>query len=48
MIEYAIQNSDPANLALLALIWWRLDRRLREVRSMVESSQKPQNPQNRS
>lgn len=36
MMEYLLAQSDPANLALLAVVWWRLDRRLRQVRAMVE------------
>lgn len=34
MNEIAVQlaqQSDPANLALLAVVWWRLNRRLRRL-----------------
>lgn len=36
MIETLIAQSDPANVALLGVIWWRLDQRLRELRAMIE------------
>lgn len=32
-IELLVQNSDPANLGLLAVVWWRLDRRLKTLRT---------------
>jgi len=31
-----LARSDPPNLALLAVVWWRLDRRLRRLSETVE------------
>jgi hypothetical protein len=36
VISWAIANSDPANLALLSIVWWRLDRRLRRLSERQE------------
>lgn len=36
-IGLLVQNSDPANLGLLAVVWWRLDRRMRKLRSDLSS-----------
>lgn len=33
--EFLLSRSDPANLALLAVVWWRLDRRLRSLRQEI-------------
>lgn len=33
-----IQRSDPANLSLLALVWWRLNRRLRRLEAAVAAA----------
>lgn len=35
-VNWAVSNSDPANLMLLGVVWWRLDRRLRSLRRYVE------------
>jgi hypothetical protein len=35
---WLVNQSDPANLVLVALIYRRLDLRLRELRSAVEKS----------
>lgn len=37
VLDWAISNSDPANLVLLGVIWYRLDRRIKEVRDLVAS-----------
>lgn len=34
-ISELVAASDPANVALLAVVWWRLDRRLRALRRQV-------------
>lgn len=36
MIDYFLSNADPANLVLVALMWWRLDRRLRRLAQRQE------------
>lgn len=38
VIETLIQQSDPANLGLLAVVWWRLDRRLRQLRQQIDGA----------
>lgn len=51
VIELA-QRSDPANLGMLAMVWWRLDRRLRSLRRELrleldgegDSSSRSRNP----
>jgi len=35
-LEALIRQADPANLALLAVVWWRLDRRLRRLAERQE------------
>lgn len=35
-VPWFVAQADPANLVLVAVVWWRLDRRLREVRTLVE------------
>lgn len=37
-IDLLVQNSDPANLGLLAVAWWRLDRRIRGLRSDINGA----------
>lgn len=37
IVELA-SRSDPANLSLLAVVWWRLNRRLRRVEAAVSAS----------
>lgn len=36
MLEWFVTKSDPANLVLVTVIYWRLDRRLREIRDISE------------
>lgn len=36
VLEVLLAQVDPANAALVAVVWWRLDRRLRELRNAVE------------
>jgi len=36
-LEQLVMSSDPANLGLLAIVWWRLDRRIRSLRSAVDA-----------
>lgn len=38
-VEWALQNSDPANLFLLALIYKKLSDRLLEVQEIAEQAQ---------
>lgn len=42
ILELAIARSDPANLVALGVVWWRLDRRLRQLRSEVEARDDPE------
>lgn len=32
------ERSDPANLGLLAVVWWRINRRLRRLESRLSRS----------
>lgn len=41
-VSWALANSDPANVILLAVVWYRLDDRVKEVRSLVRESQNAQ------
>lgn len=36
-LDVLVSNSDPANLALLGVVWWRLDRRLKTLRSDIST-----------
>lgn len=36
LVGELITRADPANLALLALVWWRLDRRLRLLERRID------------
>jgi len=38
LTSWAVTNSDPANLMLLVLIYWRIDRRLDDLRQKVEDN----------
>lgn len=39
-VDALIRGSDPANLGLLAVVWWRLDRRLRLLRQQIDADEK--------
>lgn len=36
MLDQLLASSDPANLAALLVVWWRLDRRLRALAAQIE------------
>jgi hypothetical protein len=38
VLDLLIRNADPANAALVAVVWWRLDQRLREIRADVREA----------
>lgn len=44
VIGRLVAQSDPANLALLAVVWWRLDRRIRHLDKRLEQSQDGEGP----
>lgn len=35
-LDWLIANSDPANIGLLAVMWWRIDRRLKRLSRQQE------------
>lgn len=39
VLEALLAQVDPANAALVAVVWWRLDRRLRDLRAAVDVRQ---------
>lgn len=38
VVEELVENSDPANVLLIGVMWWDVDRRIRRLREELRES----------